>query len=238
MSLQGVKYYIHGSEHIPTSGGVLMAANHTGYYDFVAGALPGLVRGRRPVRYMAKKELWDDPFTRWISNGGKQIPVDRSRGAASIDAAVESLKNGEYVGIFPDGTLSRSFELSDWKSGAARIAQKADVPLVPCAIWGSQRIWTKGRKKELGRTGYPIIVNVGPPVPTDGTPEEATARLVDAVQQLLDEARQMYSDKFGPFEPGLDWMPASMGGSAPTPEEARELNRREKEERERKKAQK
>lgn len=231
MRAQDVKYYVHGSESVPASGGVLLAGNHTGYYDFIAGAVPGLVRGRRPVRYMAKAELWEVPVLRQILLATKHIPVDRSKGSDSIEAAVASLQAGEVVGIYPDGTLSRSFELSDWKTGAARIAQRADVPLIPFAIWGSQRFWTKGRKLELGRNHYPVVIFVGEPVDLSGTPEEVTERLVAQEQKLLDEARAFYNDKFGPFEGGLDWMPASMGGSAPTLEEARELNRREKEER-------
>lgn len=237
MRAQGVKYYVHGSESVPASGGVLMAGNHTGYYDFIAGAVPGIVRGRRPIRFMAKAELWDSPV-RSLAIAARQIPVDRSKGSDSIDAAVAALKEGELVGIYPDGTLSRSFELSDWKTGAARIAQRAEVPLIPFAIWGSQRFWTKGRKLELGRNHYPIVIFVGEPVDVSGTPEEVTERLVAQEQELLDEARAFYNDNFGPFADGLDWMPASMGGSAPTLEEARELNRREKEERAARKAEK
>lgn len=231
MAAQGVHYYVHGLEHMPASGPALVASNHFGYYDFIAGALPGLLRGRRPVRYMAKKELFDHWFLGRLCRGAQLISVDRELGAASVDVAVERLKDGEYVGIFPEATISRSFELAEFKTGAARIAQRSGAPLIPCAIWGSQRFWTKGRKKELGRTGYPIVLNVGPAISTDGTPEEVTARLKLAVQELLDAARARYTDLDGPFEEGADWIPASMGGTAPTLEEARELDAQEKAER-------
>ena len=82
--------------------------------------------------------------------GMHHIPVDRGAGASSFRAAVQALKAGEIVGVFPEATISRAFELKDFKSGAVRMAQAADVPLIPMAIWGSQRVWTKGHPKRLG----------------------------------------------------------------------------------------
>lgn len=230
LKVQGAKFYVTGLEHMPASGPVLVAANHIGYYDFITGALPGLLQGRRPTRYMAKKELFDHWFVGRISRAVGHIPVDRSLGAGSVDEAVDTLKHGEVVGIFPDGTLSPSFELSDFKTGAARIAQQSGAPLLPSASWGTQRFWTKGRTPQLGRNHFPVVTHIGHPISTEGTPEEVTQRLKDAMQELLSAARQEYNDRFGPFEPGLDWMPASMGGSAPTLEEAREFKRKEREE--------
>lgn len=225
---QGARFYVHGLENMPTDGPAVVASNHFGYYDFITGALPGMLRGRRPTRYMAKKELFEHWFVGPVSRGVGHIPVDRSLGADSVITAVERLKEGEVVGIFPEGTLSPSFELSDFKTGAARMAQRSGAPLIPVASWGTQRFWTKGRKPSMGRHHYPVITHIGPPVPADGTPEQVTQRLKDTMQELLDVARAQYNDMFGPFEPGLDWMPASMGGSAPTLEEARAIKAREK----------
>lgn len=235
---QGVKIFVHGLENVPVEGPALVATNHIGYYDFIAGALPGMLRGRRPTRYMAKKELFDHWLLGPVCRSVRHIEVDRSLGADSIATAVERLEEGEVVGIFPDGTLSPSFELSDFKTGAARIAQQSGAPLIPVASWGTQRFWTKGRKPNLGRNHYPIVINIGPAISADGTAEEVTQRLKDAMQELLDASRAQYNDRFGPFPPGLDWMPASMGGSAPTLEEARVIKEREKAERDRKKGKK
>lgn len=239
LRLQGLKFYVNGLENMPADGPVLVAGNHIGYYDFVTGALPGLLRGRRATRYMAKKELFDHWLVGKAARGAGQIEVDRSRGADSVDKAIERLTDSdEVVGIFPEGTLARSFELEEFKTGAARIAKASGATLIPSVSWGTQRIWAKRGKVEMGRTKYPIITNIGPAVSTEGSHEEITARLKDAMQVLLDAAREEYNDRFGPFPEGLDWMAASMGGSAPTVEEAKVLDQREKAERKNRKERK
>lgn len=234
---QGTLSVLRGLENLPSSGGALIAANHTGWFDFIFCAMGPHVAGRRLVRFMAKKEVFSAPVIGAMMRGMRHVPVDRAAGAGSIDSAVDWIKNKDaLVGIFPEGTISRSFELSDFKTGAARIAQRADAPLIPCAIWGSQRIWTKDLPRRLGRTKTPVIVRYGAPVDLDGTPEEVTARLKEAVQEQLDLARAEYEKTYGPFPKGERWMPASMGGSAPTLEEAEEIYQREKAERAARKA--
>ena len=90
--------------------------------------------------------------------------MDRDSGAASFDAACEALKAGELVGVYPEATISRSFEIKEFKSGAARMAIAAGVPIVPHIVWGAQRIWTKGHPKNLYRPKVPITVAVGEPI--------------------------------------------------------------------------
>lgn len=232
---QGTRTTIHGLENLPREGGALLAINHTGWFDFIfAGMGPHLV-GRRLVRFMAKSDVFGMPVIGWLMRGMRHVPVDRAAGAGSIDAAVEFLRSGGLVGIFPEGTISRSFELADFKTGGARIAQQAEVPLIPCVIWGSQRIWTKDLPRRLGRTKTPVIVRYGAPVPLDGTPDEVTDRLKAAMSALLDESRAEYSSTFGPFPQGERWMPVSLGGSAPTLEEANEIYARERDARNAKK---
>ncbi|WP_342318584.1 lysophospholipid acyltransferase family protein [Corynebacterium mayonis] len=217
---QGTVTTIHGTEHLPQEGGALIAANHTGWFDFIFAGMGPHVMGRRLVRFMAKKEVFGIPVIGWLMRSMRHVAVDRSAGASSVDEAVNFLQNGSLVGIFPEGTISRSFEIRTFKTGGARIAQRAGVPLIPCAIWGSQRIWTKDMPPRLGRTHTPVIIRYGAPVDTAGTPEEVTARLEDAMGKLLEENRREYEDKFGPFAAGERWMPHSMGGSAPSTEEA------------------
>ncbi len=233
---QGTVAVSHGLEHIPAEGGALIAANHTGWLDFIFTGMGPHIAGRRLVRFMAKKEVFSAPVIGAMMRGMRHVPVDRAAGADSIDSAVDWIKKGSLVGIFPEGTISRAFELSDFKTGAARIAQRADAPLIPCAIWGSQRIWTKELPRRLGRTHTPVIIRYGAPVSLEGTPEEVTARLKLAVQELLDANRAEYEEKYGPFPEGERWMPASLGGSAPTLEEAEESYQREKAERAERKA--
>ena len=111
------------------------------------------------------------------------------------------------------------------------------MPIVPMILWGSQRVWTKGKPKRLGRTNTPITVAVGEPMTYDETlsPEENTQRVKDAMQKLLDAARANYPTLSGA---DLEFLPASMGGTAPTLEEAEADDARIAAERRRKRAEK
>jgi len=216
MKAQGIRLTVFGAENIPLQGPALLAVNHTGYYDFIFGGIAAHLRGRRLVRFMAKKEIFDAPVAGPLMRAMKHLPVDRSAGASSLVDAVERLRAGQLVGIFPEATISRSFELKEFKNGAARIAAEADAPLIPMVIWGSQRIWTKGHPKRLGRTRTPVFIRIGEPVDPTGNPDEAIARLKDAMQVLLDRVQDDYTRAYGPFPAGEFWIPAEDGGSAPT----------------------
>ena len=131
LRFQGIQMSVAGSENLPDTGGALLALNHTGYFDFIFGGTAANLHGRRLVRFMAKKEVFDVPVVGALMRKMKHIPVDRSAGAgtSALDAAVTSLRAGNLVGIFPEATISRSFEIKDIKTGAARIAKEAGVPL-------------------------------------------------------------------------------------------------------------
>ena len=229
MRAQGLRFYVHGAENIPERDGALFVINHTGYYDFIIAGIGAHLRGKRLVRFMAKKEVFDTKVVGSLMRGMKHVPVDRAAGAASIKEATKWLSSGGLVGIFPESTISRSFELAEFKTGAARIAHEAGVPMIPTVIWGSQRIWTKGMDKNLGRSNTPVVLSYGEPVITTGDPEEDTRRVKAAMQELLEFNREEYERRFGPFEPGLKWMPASLGGGAPTLEEATAIQKKERE---------
>lgn len=229
MRAQGLRFYVHGAENIPERDGALFVINHTGYYDFIIAGIGAHLRGKRLVRFMAKKEVFDTKVVGSLMRGMKHVPVDRAAGAASIKEATKWLSSGGLVGIFPESTISRSFELAEFKTGAARIAHEAGVPMIPTVIWGSQRIWTKGIDKNLGRSNTPVVLSYGEPVITTGDPEEDTRRVKAAMQELLEFNREEYERRFGPFEPGLKWMPASLGGGAPTLEEATAIQKKERE---------
>ena len=238
MFLQGIEVTVDGAENIPADGGALLAINHTGYYDFILGGYPAYVRGHRIVRMMAKKAIFDTPVVGAALRIMGHISVDRSagKGAASKDAAVQKLREGKLVGIFPEATISRAFEIKNLKTGAVRIADEADAPLLPVIIWGSQRVWTKGLPKNLLRPNVPIRVAVGTPIELSGSAEKDTAVLKEAMEKLLETTREKYAERHGPFAPGLPWMPASLGGAAPTLEQAAEIDAAARAERDRKKA--
>ena len=219
----GLRFTVTGSEHVPRTGGAVMAINHIGYLDFTFAGLAARPAGRL-VRFMAKKEVFDHRVSGPLMRGMKHIPVDR-RGAAgdSYTAAVAALRAGEIVGVFPEATISQSYELKDFKTGAVRMAREAGVPLLPCVIWGSQRVFTKGRPKDLTR-GTPIRVVVGEPFSPDPSADAAvvTEELKRRMQVLLDEAQSTYAG--GPRSPDDTWwIPARLGGTAPTLEQARAL---------------
>lgn len=240
--VQRLTVEIHHPERIPRDGGAVLAVNHTGYWDFVFGGVPAAVNGGRLVRFMAKKEIWDHWLAGPAMSGCRHIPVDRADGGASVREATRRSGEGELVGIFPEATISRSFEIKEFKDGAARIAQDAGVPLIPVVLWGSQRIWTKGRKPIWRPKDASLIISVGDPVDVSGTPRDVTERLHEAMVTGLEEARARYAERFGPFPDGEYWMPASLGGSAPSLEEAtardREDAAKRKEERIRRDAEK
>jgi 1-acyl-sn-glycerol-3-phosphate acyltransferase len=221
--LLGLRFTVTGAEHVPRTGGAVMAVNHVGYLDFTFAGLAAHPAGRL-VRFMAKKEVFDHPVSGPLMRGMRHIPVDRlGAPAESYAAALEALRAGEIVGVFPEATISQSYELKDFKTGAVRMARDAGVPLLPCVIWGSQRVFTKGRPKDLTR-GTPIRIVVGEPFSPDpeGDPAVATEDLKRRMQALLDEAQATYPG--GPRSPeDTWWIPARLGGTAPTLEQAKAL---------------
>ena len=226
--LLGQKIHMTGTEHVPRTGGVLLAVNHVGYVDFIYGGLAANPSGRK-VRFMAKRELFDHRWTGPLMRSLHHIEVDRADGLASYDRGVDFLRQGEIVGIFPEATISRSFELKEFKTGASRMAAQAGVPLVPAILWGTQRMKTKGHPQDFSR-GKTIAITVGEPLhPTGANPVAETAELKSAMTRLLDETIRAYPAEEQP--PGSWWLPASYGGSAPTPEEAARLDAEEKRER-------
>ncbi len=211
----GTQITYRGLENLPATGGAVVAINHTGYVDFLPAALAATQRRRR-MRFMIKAEMKDVKIVGWLIKHTGTIPVDRRAGAGAYAAAVESLRRGNIVGVYPEATISRSFELKEFKSGAVRMAKEAQVPIVPLIVWGAQRLWTKDHPKELGRKKFPIAVEVGKPIPPDGQVAELDARLRAEMTQLLHDAQAGYDKPKGAF-----WLPQRLGGGAPTPAEAR-----------------
>ena len=219
--LQGLKFTVTGVENLPVTGGAVVAINHTGYFDFTFAGLPAYKQKRgRKVRFMAKKEVFDHKITGPIMRSLRHIEVDRDSGAESFAQACLKLKEGELVGVYPEATISRSFEIKQFKSGAARMAIAADVPIVPHIVWGAQRIWTKGHPKNMWRPKVPISVAVGEPIPPTLPATELTALLHSRMQHLLEQVQ----DDYGPYPAGEFWVPHRLGGGAPTLAEANQMD--------------
>jgi 1-acyl-sn-glycerol-3-phosphate acyltransferase len=219
--IQGLRFTITGMENLPATGGAVLAINHTSYFDFTFAGLPFYsLRPRRLIRFMAKQEVFDHKVTGPIMRSLRPIPVDRASGAASFDAAVQALKTGELVGVYPEATISRSFELKEFKSGAARMAIAADVPIIPHIVWAAQRIWTKDHPKNMWRPKVPISIAVGEPIQPTLPPTELTALLRARMQDMLEKVQ----DAYGPHPAGEFWVPHRLGGGAPTMARAAELD--------------
>ena len=224
----GLRFQMTGTEHVPTSGPALLAVNHISYVDFVLGGFAAHPSGRL-VRFMAKREIFDHKVAGPLMRSLHHISVDRDEGLASYEEALRHLAMGEVVGIFPEATISRSFEIKEIKSGAARIAAAAGVPLIPVILWGTQRMMTKDHPRDFSR-GKTIAISVGEPLHPDGTnPAAEVAELRAVMTRMLDETIRAYPADEQP--PGSWWLPASYGGSAPTPEEAVRLDAEEKRQR-------
>ncbi len=210
---------VRGQEHVPATGGCVVAINHVSYLDFALAGVPFWRSHRRMVRFMAKHDVFSHPVAGPLMRGMRHIPVDRSSGAGSYRHAVAALQAGELVGVFPEATVSRSFCLQPFKTGAARMAVEADVPVLPMAIWGSQRILTKGRPRNFrAARGTLVSIAVGEPIPPSELKPAATGTqlLADAVLKLLTDAQRDYPPPPAGESPW--WLPAHLGGCAPTPE--------------------
>ncbi len=234
--LGDIKITMTGQEHIPTSGGALLAVNHLSFVDYVMAGYPGAERGRL-TRFMAKKEVFDHPVGGPVMRSFHHIAIDRSSGQGGMDEARRYLDAGEVVGIFPEGTISQSFELQPLKTGAVRIAADAGVPLIPIVLWGTQRILTKGKPRDFSRHKT-IGIEVGEPMfpSPDDNPNTATKELQSRMEAMLDRLIAAHPADEQP--PGSWWLPASRGGSAPTPEEAAAMYAEERRKRAERKAQK
>jgi 1-acyl-sn-glycerol-3-phosphate acyltransferase len=210
----GLKFNFQGEENIPRKDGAILSINHIGYLDFALAGTAALPAGRY-VRFMAKKEIFDNklagPLMRWMHH----ICVDRSNGTSSFVAALRALRAGEIVGIFPEGTISVSFEIKELKSGAVRLAMGAGVPVIPTIVWGSQRIWTKKVKRNLRRNNFPISVKFGEPLYFDKQSDvEAGEKLLrETMLAMLHEVQEKYPDDHA----GQRWAPVRLGGTAPAP---------------------
>jgi len=230
----GQRFVLTGTEHVPRKGGVLLAVNHISYVDFIYGGLAANPSGRL-VRFMAKREIFDNAVGGPVMRSMHHIEVDRDDGGASYDRAVEYLRDGEAVGIFPEATISRALVLKEFKTGAVRIAAEAGVPVVPVILWGTHRMMTKDHPRDFSR-GKTIAIRVGEPLhPTGEDPVAETAELHAVMSALLDETIRAYPAEEQP--PGSWWLPAEYGGSAPTLEEAARLDAEEKQRRAERRAQ-
>ena len=201
----GIKFDVQGQQHLPTSGGAILAINHVSYLDYVFAGLPADRAGHRLVRFMAKDGIFKHPIAGPVMRGMHHISVDR-----------------ELLGVFPEGTMSRSFELLPFKSGAVRMAAMAQAPIIPMITFGGQRILGyEHRDFTRGRT---IAITIGEAITVEKRADAhaETDRLRTIMGQLLDETVARCPRPAGE---DLWWSPARLGGTALTPEQVKQARR-------------
>jgi 1-acyl-sn-glycerol-3-phosphate acyltransferase len=180
---------VHGAERIPSAGACILAANHDSLLDpFVLGCATS-----RPVRYMAKAELWNNPVAGWLMDGLGAFPVRRAAGdKGATTRAVELLQAGEVVGIFPEGT-ALPYRRKTWGRGAARLALETGAPIVPIALLHTERALRPARPK----IGFPVLeVLVAPPITVE--PARATVARARELTHRLEETIAELRRPYGP----------------------------------------
>lgn len=218
MHLQRWRMQIRRLDHVPRHAGAVLAVNHTSFWDFFTVGYAPFRRWRRPVRILAKESLFRAPVLGTMMRRAEHIPVHRGAGASALSSAVAALRRGDLILVLPEQTVSPSFELLPFKTGAARMAAEAGVALVPCVSWGSHRFHTVKRPPRWSWR-LPVVIAYGEPMyPTpDDDPDQVTAELSERIATLLDEVQRSYPDG---APAGAWWVPARLGGGAPTFDQA------------------
>lgn len=227
LRLLDVRREVRGAENVPASGGGVLAISHFSYLDFVLCEWAIFRHHRRYTRFMATAASFRHPVSGPVMRAMHHIPVDRSKGASAYRHAVEALRAGELVGVFPETRVSRSFTLLPFKNGAARMAAQSGLPLIPCVIWGSHRVSTRTHQSTLrDRRHRPVMIIFGAPIPVaaGADPTAVTEQLRRSMEALLARAQDDYPEH---AEPGAWWQPAHRAGGAPTPQAGIEIDERQ-----------
>lgn len=187
-------WHLEGLENVSAEGPVLAACNHISYFDPLAHAYFMIKAGRRP-RFLAKSELFDHLALGPVLRGAHQIPVERGSGSlAPVRAAIEAIKGGEAVLVYPEATITRNpdFTPMEGKTGVARLSLATGVPVLPVAVWGSQHIWQREGVRSLA-FGRPIWLRAGPPIDL--------SRFRDSMDdpKVLREATDLVMDELGGY---------------------------------------
>lgn len=213
----GLRIEIQGADGIPRTGPVILASNHVSFLDFT---LVGLAAQPRYVRFLSRHDVFDSRIVGPFMRAMRHVPVDRAAPAAAYLTARRLLAEGEVVGVFPEAGISQSYAVRAVMPGAVALAAETGAPLVPVALWGSQRIATSRTRTDLTR-GRPVSITVGEPLhlPEATNVRAATIDLGARLQGMLDDlqARPRHLPVAGESR---RWYPAHLGGTAPTREVA------------------
>ena len=185
LRVSGITVTVLHPERLRTGASHVVVANHESYCDIVVllACLPF------QVRFLAKRGVFRVPVLGWSIAAAGFIPVDRgdrSRGAATLEAALKRLRGGRSVVIFPEETRARTDDLLPFKKGAALLALRSGLPLLPLGIAGTRRILP--RESLVMSPGHAVVC-VGEPLQPETDRTDLTARLREEVERLRQEAR-------------------------------------------------
>lgn len=200
-----------GGEHVPREGGVVVVVNHTSHADPFPIAHYLVNHGRLP-RYLGKESVFRIPVAGSILRGAGQIPVYRETAdaARSYSAAVQAVRDGECVVIYPEGTLTRDPDL--WpmrgKTGAARVALETGCPVIPLAQWGAHRILSPYGNRPRILPRQVLSVWAGPAVDLSTLGDELSAPvLFGATEKIMDALTDLVEQMRGQQAPQVRWDP-------------------------------
>lgn len=184
LRLLGVRVVVHGQEQLAGDRPLVVAANHVSYVDFAAiqAARP---EGREPLRFLARWDLLPPVLASPVMRRFGLVPVDeRRRPGRAFPEALARLADGHALAIHPEGRVRPSPVPARGRGGAVRLAATAGVPLVPCSVWGTQRLLTRGRSLPDLRGGVEVHVRFGAPVDVSGPVVTATRALMTCIADL------------------------------------------------------
>jgi putative phosphoserine phosphatase/1-acylglycerol-3-phosphate O-acyltransferase len=216
-----------GLDNIPREGPAIFASNHRSYLDGPVIAALASWRGRK-LRFLGKREIFEAPVLKYIARAAGQIPVDRGTGSARpLRAAIDALNRGEAVAILPQGTIPRGERFFDpvlrGKPGVARMAIASGAPVVPIAVWGTERIWPRSaRVPDLGLLRQKVYARVGEPIYLKApVGEEDSKEVLDRLtQQVMDRIGGLLPDEVRNAEPPTpEQLAAASPPGTPVPQE-------------------
>ncbi len=186
LRVSGISVDVRHAERLASGRSVILAANHESFADIVVllACLP------LPVRFLAKRSIFRVPVLGWSIAAAGFIPVDRgdpSRGAATLDAALKRLRNGRSVVIFPEETRTRTGELQAFKKGAALLALRSGLPLLPIGLAGTRRILPPD---SLVMSPGRAVVSVGEPIEVSGSGPKEARRLTERLRAEIGRLRE------------------------------------------------
>lgn len=177
------RLHVEGREHIPSEGAVIIAPNHKSYFD---PPLVGVAIKKRVVHYMAKEELFRNQLFGWILRQFGTFPVKRgSVDRTAVRQAVKELKNGNALGIFPEGTRIKRSGLGRFHSGMASLALMTGTPVIPVAILGSA---------DMPHKKGPLAVLIGMPIQVQK--QKAGSEEVEALNEAVKKEIQKLTDEY------------------------------------------